>query len=391
MTQSHVLRGSAALAAQTTSAAFDWSIADSRALEELDAGEWNRLSRESLADNPSYARPYMLAGLDTIDRGSDIRALVMRSPGAGLVALFPFRRLGVGPLCVARGASNPYQFSGTPLVHHKHAARAIAQFADLVAAGRLGPLFMLPDIDTGSPFGVTLMQEARRAGLVVQATRRYERPLLTRMEGGFERHVEAVMSPKRVKDLYRNLRRLKELGDVSFERLDCSEDIDDRLEDFLRIEQSGWKGAKGTAFLSDPRHAAFARAAFGGRAGLTAIDSLLLDGVPIAVSLNTADGPVAFTPKCAYDEAYRRFSPGLLLEYFVIKAFYEDRRWRAMDSATGIEGHIIGGFWNENLAMANLALAPDSVQGRVALATCRLLARSHARAKRLRDWLKKRS
>jgi hypothetical protein len=96
MSQSQILGGAAALARQAPSTAFDWSIADSRALEAVDAAEWRRLSRESLVDNPFYARSYVMAGLETIDRGRGVRALMMRSPGAGLVALFPFRRIGIG-------------------------------------------------------------------------------------------------------------------------------------------------------------------------------------------------------------------------------------------------------------------------------------------------------
>ena len=54
----------------------------------------------------------------------------------------------------------------------------------------------------------------------------------------------------------------------------------------------------------------------------------------------------AFTPKCTYDEDYRRFSPGFLLEYFVIEAFYAGDGASEMDACTTSDGHVIAGFWN---------------------------------------------
>jgi len=385
MSQTQVLGGSATLTNKRRAHEFDWSIGDARALLQLDAQEWDHLSEESLVENPFYARSYLLAGLGRVERKAGKRALVMRSPGAGIVGLFPFRNFGIAPFNVARGAANIYQASGAPLSHRRHGARVIAQFVDLLAAGRIAPLFILRHIDMSSVFATSLMQEARRAGLIVEETHRYDRPKLTRMEGGFDNHIDTVLSRSRAKDLQRNLRRLKEIGTVSFERVDCPETVDRRLEEFLRIEHSGWKGARRTSFLANPRHAAFARLAYGGTAGLSVIDSLLLDGKPIAVSINMASGTTNFTPKCAYDETYKRFSPGLLLEYFVIKAFYEDKRWEQMDSATGIQDHIIGGFWNDTMPMADLALAPDTVRGRLAVATHRQTLNGISIAKTMRD------
>lgn len=385
MSQTQVLGGRATLADKRTLSEFDWTIGDARTLLRLDAQAWDHLSAESLVENPFYARPYLLAGLGRVERTAAKRALVMRSPGAGLVGLFPFRSFGIPPFSVARGAANIYQASGTPLIHRRHGARVIAQFVDLLAAGRIAPLFVLRHIDMSTSFATSLMQEARRAGLIVEETHRYERPKLTRMDGGFDSHIDTVISRSRAKDLQRNLRRLKEVGTVTFERVDCPQAVDRRLEDFLRIEHSGWKGARGTSFLANPRHAAFARLAYGGTAGLSVIDSLLLDGKPIAVSINMAGGATNFTPKCAYDETYRRFGPGLLLEYFVIKAFYEDKRWEQMDSATGIQDHIIGGFWNDTMPMADLALAPDTVRGRLTVAAHRQTLKGISIAKDLRD------
>ncbi len=115
---------------------------------------------------------------------------------------------------------------------------------------------------------------------------------------------------------------------------------------------------------------------------MVSIDALLLDERPIALSVNMQARAAMFTPKCTYDEAYRRFSPGFVLEYLVIEAFYQDDDVTEMDACTTSDGHVISGFWNEAKAIGTLVVGPDSWQ-------THLLARSaqatHAARERLKQ------
>src|SRR5690606_10341077 len=135
-----------------------------------------------------------------------------------------------------------------------------------------------------------------------------------RLPGGLQEHIETVIPRRRLRELERSKRRLAELGTLAFERVSDRPGVARRLEQFLALEHAGWKGRNGTSFLSLPGHAEFARAAYRN----AIVDSLLLDGEPIAISINIAAGRTAFTPKCAYDERYRRHAPGLVLEYDVV-------------------------------------------------------------------------
>ncbi|WP_157928882.1 GNAT family N-acetyltransferase [Pararhizobium haloflavum] len=360
------------------------TILDAAGIAALDPAAWDRLARGSLVSNPFYGRQYIMAGLDTIDADGGLRALAFTCPDAGLVGLFFFRWIGAGPLAMIRSAGNCYQVNAAPLVAASHAPRVVSAFVDrLCNDPSLLRAWSMPNIDMSSPFAALLSDACRQAGVVLEELRRYERPVLRPMPGGFDRHVETVLSRSRLKDIRRNLRRLGQAGAVRFERARAPELVSRRVEDFLRIEHTGWKGERGTSFLSRDDHAAFARAAFSSGStpeGAAVIDSLLLDEVPIAVSINIVDGQNVVTPKCAYDERYRKYGPGMLLEYLVIEAFHQEERWTLMDSATTIDDHVIGGFWNDTVPMADIALAPDTLFGRSALAANRagLLAQSIA-------------
>ena len=98
-------------------------VLDGAGLQQLDAAQWDELSRRAIDDNPFYARSYVLAGLETIDGDGALQAVAVRE-GGSLVGLFPFRRKR-WPLEHAMAAGNLYQFSSQPLIHRDHAGAVV--------------------------------------------------------------------------------------------------------------------------------------------------------------------------------------------------------------------------------------------------------------------------
>lgn len=325
--------------------AYRCDILDASSLRELDAAAWDCLSAGALDPNPFYARRYVLAGLAFLDEDAAVEALAIRAGEAGkLVGLFLYHRRAF-PLRAARGALNRYQMSGVPLLDRHHAGAAVEAWFTAMARGEVPARWQLPHLDLQSGFARLCRGQLERHAMRFEPLAAYDRPRLTRRGGTFASHVEAVFDRKRHKELQRNLRRLREQGEVRFERTGDAGQLSDRLEDFLAIEHAGWKGRAGTSFLSNPQHAQFLRDAIVDNPDAS-IDVLLLDEQPIALSLNLATAGTLFTPKCAYDETFRRYSPGLLLEYFVIEAFYADASIEQMDAATTVDGHLVGTLWN---------------------------------------------
>lgn len=336
------------------------TMLDAEGLRRLDPAQWDGLSMAAIDENPFYARRYVLAGLATLDSAVGIRAVAIHC-GDLLVGLMPFR-LRRWPLQRAIAAGNLYQFSNQPLIHRDHASGAVAAWLDAIAAGSIPRRWTFRHLDQNSQF-VRLCQTLQAgADFAVLPSATYARACLVRQGAGFDQHLAGTVSRGRVKDIQRSIRRLEELGELRFERARDPALVARRIEDFLTIEHGGWKGAGGTSFLSNPQHAEFARQAFAGTAAERgSIDSLLLDGQPIAVSMNLQTGDTIFTPKCAYDEAYRKYCPGLVLEYFVIDAFYGEDCVE-MDSATTVDGHVIQGLWNSEKPMGTVLVGPRGLQ-----------------------------
>lgn len=357
------------LAFHTVPPALDARILDARGLLALPAADWDQLAANALEDNPFFSRQVVEAGIAAMGDGRGMEAIVIViAAGDRLAAVFPFRRFWGWPATHGRPAANLYQVNGTPLIDRELAGPVLARLMRMIASDPSLPShWVFPHIPLAGAFAARLDEAAGAEGMVLLEATSYQRPVLTRAAGSFAQHVETVIGRKRAKDVVRNIRRLEAIGDLAFERTDEPATVKKRIEAFLKIEDAGWKGKRGTSFLANPAHAAFARAAFApedGGSRITSVDSLLLDGEPIAISVNMATGDTLFTPKCAFDETYRKFGVGMALEYKVIEAFFAQNRFAEMDAATTVGGHIIEGFWGSSTPMGTLVLGRDDVKTR---------------------------
>ena len=154
-----------------------------------------------------------------------------------------------------------------------------------------------------------------------------------------ERDVEPEhrLTARRRSDLRRMMRRAMDMGEVRTD-LDAPDasTVDARVDAFLRIERSGWKGRAGTALALDPPRAALFRAAarrFAARGELRCA-FLRIDGQRAAGQLAIERGGRTWLLKIGYDERFARCSPGTLLLRHAI----------AESAARGLRGfELLGG------------------------------------------------
>jgi hypothetical protein len=333
------------------------------------AADWDRLSANALEENALYSRAYVMAGLAHVDADAGLRAFCAfrhRPDGTErLIGLIPLRRTrfryGI-PVPVELGAQNPFQTSGTPLIDREDAEASID--ALLTAADKgvgLSRNLLIPNIRVGGPFAQLLKRRIRDVGFEADFIDLLNRPVLRRSDETADAYFSRSVAPKRLRELRRAHRRLCERGALAYHHVSAGSELRLALEDFLRIEAAGWKGEAGTALLSRPETAAFAREAFAGThdgAPVASADVLSLDGRAIAVSLNLQVGRTSFAIKCAYDEDHRRFSPGLVLEYLVVEHLFASRFADELDSCVTQGGHVIQDLWDGTVKVGTLALRP---------------------------------
>ncbi len=319
---------------------------------------WLDLCDRCAEDNVYYSPGYAKALLQSVERNTDVRFAVVWNE-AQLVGFLPFTRskITIPLLQAARKAwRSQYTFSCTPVLDRHQKLEAANALIDVLAAESAGE-WILPTVNIrGEACQVfVLALENRQAPWAISNL--FERAVLD-VGSTYDEHMKRHVSTSRRKGLNRNRRRLEELGSVEHRSYTSGNGLDAAVSAFLKIEASGWKGKRGTALACDEWTRKFAVSAFGGTEGqpICRADLLVLNGEPIAVSLIVSAGTTGFAVKCAYDEAYRTYSPGLVLELEVIRSFLSEGWARRLDGATA-GAHAIDELWSGRVDVADLTFS----------------------------------
>ena len=113
-------------------------------------------------------------------------------------------------------------------------------------------------------------------------------------------------------------------------------------------------------FLTETFMAAHRR----GRLEMVGID---LDGMPLGRCTGFIAGEGAYAFKPAYDEAYAKFSPGIIAEVARIRNLHELPGVRWMDSFTDADNSVMGRLWKDRLTVQSIVIGTNAA-GTLALA-----------------------
>ena len=274
---------------------------------------------------------------------------------------------------------------GFPMLDRARAApalRALLAWAGENLRGASG--LLVPSLPADGPTAAALREVASTDGLDLALLATWERAALR--PGA--RAGLAALSSKGAKELRRQHRRLGEAGALAFARADTDDAVRAGIEQFLVLEAGGWKGAGGTAMLASPGRTAFLRCATRMLVvrGLCRVDSLTLDGSPIAMAVTLSAGGVDFLWKIAYREDVARFSPGVQLVLAITEAQGRSDGAATIDSCAIPDHPMIDRLWRDRIRLCDVAVATRPGHGgafRRAAAVERTARRLRAQAKRL--------
>jgi Acetyltransferase (GNAT) domain len=202
----------------------------------------------------------------------------------------------------------------------------------------------------------------------------YPRALLSAKKPA-DAYLEAHIRPKKRKELRRLAARLQDEGSVRFETLSPDGPRNQWCEDFLGLEQAGWKGRDGAALANDQNSRTFLFEIVEGAAAAGRLDfqRLCLNGKPIAMLINFRTPPGSWSFKIAYDEAFARFSPGVMIELENLRLVLSDSEVDWMDSCAVADHPMIDRLWAERRDIAQLTVPLAGIRRRITHAFCRAL------------------
>jgi CelD/BcsL family acetyltransferase involved in cellulose biosynthesis len=260
---------------------------------------------------------------------------------------FPVRALIMPP--------GPHRYLATPVIDRACLDETLHAMLDALAADpKLPKIAALDAMGTDSLTMAALERVLAARGTSPCILEQFRRPKLASELDG-KSYLEKALSSSSRKKLRQHRRRLAEKGALTTVVATEPESVRQALEDFMRIEASGWKGRQGTALLCDAGTAAFMRNAIAKMAELScaSIHALYLDQRPVSMQIVVRAGTVAFTWKTAYDEEFHDFSPGMLLLEDYTAAFLADKSIASVDSCAHDDSGYMSA-WTERQSVADL-------------------------------------
>jgi hypothetical protein len=194
----------------------------------------------------------------------------------------------------------------------------------------------------------------------------YPRAFLVAQFGTAKAYISNLISKKHYDEFLRQERRLAETGKLVYRQVESLSDVDGWLDEFLRLEASGWKGGpNGGAFAKRTEDADYLRAITreGFARNRVMLLSLLLDEKAIAVKHNLLTGDGGFTFKIAFDESFSKYSPGLLLELENIRRVFDDPRIKWLDSCASPRHPMANRIWSERRMISRTLFSDGSRRG----------------------------
>lgn len=324
------------------------------------AAAWSDLTTRAVEPNV-FLEPGFLLPLHQHTRSPEVHLLLVWAEETPTAFS---RLLGVIPVARARGAKlprglrHPQLTCGVPLLDAATAETVLEGALDWLAANHpRAQGLLLDDIPADGPFATRLRGIAARRGLGLATIETRTRAVLTK--GHESGEALCFRSAKRRKEHGRQVRRLSELGERTFRVAETPDAVARALEQFLTLEDQGWKGRQGTAFLCQPRLVTFVRTMMRHFAaeGRAAVHLLELDGRPVAIGLVLRQGERAYFWKTAYDGRLAALSPGVQLAVELTRRQLADEMVAVTDSCAIADHPMIDALWPERQTMLDLAIS----------------------------------
>ena len=271
--------------------------------------------------------------------------LVTRKDGT-LIGLFPFvresRYRGL-PVPTLSLWSHDFCFLATPLVHKAHARECVEALLDWARTDSKAALLLLGGISGDGAFQHLLIDVLDERDETPWSAMRRTRGLYTQRADA-DAYLAEVLDGEARRRLRAKERKLKDLGRLEYTAFEPGGDIAEWTAEFLALEAGGWKGREGSAMASESPRQEYFEAIMKAAAerGQLEMLALRLEDRAIAIKCNLRAGDGGFVFKIAYDEAFGKYSPGMLLEVDNIRRMHAQRDVRWMDSCANPRSRLFG-------------------------------------------------
>ncbi|MGE0238594.1 MAG: GNAT family N-acetyltransferase [Parvibaculaceae bacterium] len=274
--------------------------------------------------------------------------------GATLCGLFALKA-GRGPL--RQSWTSPLILLGTPLIDKDLPEDVLKTFLTALRDKAL----LLSAVPVTGPFWDMLEQAVAENNGSITILARWERAALI-TDGTFEAWFAGNFERKRRKEFRRLRARLGEDGKLESLAWADGDPLDPWIDELIALEAKGWKGRRGTALAANAAMATAFREALHRLAadGSLRLWKIVFDGKPIAMMSGLVKGNQGWLGKIAYDEAFGRYSPGVMLVLDATERLIDREKLALVDSCAIPDHPMINNIWRDRLALCDVMIkGPD--------------------------------
>lgn len=331
-----------------------------QALEEYLPG-WRELAATAADQNAFYAPAFFLPAVQHLSTTASWRLLmVVTEQTREVVGFFPLQEtrglLGMRQCTLWK--SN-LSYCTTPLVRTGVTSEVLAAVMQHLRRSS-APVHLLhfPMNLAQGRFHQELVNWARQQLVSTYHLDHYLRAEFRSVQN-FTEYLESSIDRHHFRELKRQRRRLEDLGQVEFRRLTHPAQAELWTDWFLSLEASGWKGNGGTALVNSREQADFYKALveLGLKDRSLSMQGLFLNGDPIsmATTLHQAQGSYAY--KIAYNEDYRKYSPGVLLLLHLSESLANNPNMEWLDSCAAPDHSLANRYWSGRRSIENILVS----------------------------------
>ncbi len=339
--------------------------------------EWSELAQQTEFCNAFYEPTFFQAAVKKLASQEDWQVVLIKDDADNkLLGFFPFVR-GRGPSRLAELSlwKSELSFLTSPLIRSgseqqvfklllKH-LRTMQPRVDLVE---------LPMALAEGRVHQELHRLIRDNLLTTYHYDHYSRAILT-VGHNYDELLTENIGRHHFREYRRQLRRMNNLGQVEFRTNGDPEYGECWADWFLDLELKSWKGEEGSALKQDPQQEEFFRelVTSGTRAGDVEVLGMFLDGEPVAMLCTLLSRRGSFEYKIAFDQEYKKYSPGMLVQLHKMQQFLESQKSPWVDSCAVPNHPMINRLWSERRSIEHVVISLGRPWANIVLGSMPLL------------------
>jgi len=351
---------------------------------------WEKLVKNATDENIFFEPSILIPALRYLNNEQAFILLIFADDvpkEQGLIGLFPlvsskkYKGLPIPHLSIWK---TPQCFLGTPLVHKDYIQAGLEYlFQWFEQTPQSGYFFSFREFIDDSLFSQQLESFLKIKKYSLDEVERYKRAFL-QSNLTKDQYLKQNISRNIRKQLRNKGNRISKIGKpLKIIILDhnniIEENIDQWIQDFLQLEQSGWKGKEATALNCDEKETKYFIDITKNVAQQSKLlmFKLTLDDEIIAMQCKfvSHDGGV-FSFKTAYDESYSKYSPGILLQLENLDYILSNSQIKWMDSCA-MPNSVVDHLWQERRAIRSFNVSTQSWKSKLVVRLLSILRKCY--------------